>query len=147
VAITLLPGSTMTFDRQNGNPPRVVALTGSAKGAIKNAYRLGQDNTIALRSASVSFDPASAQQAGLPALTLTLNPADANRVEIARTGAVTAALGVTFAGTTVILRPTGQITRDTGLSAVTVDSPPLPVTIGSLTAAVSTHLVAKVAIG
>lgn len=147
VTVTLLPGSTMTFDRQNGNAPRVIALTGSAKGGIKGGYLLNRDNTVALRSASVAFDPASAAAAGLPPLTLTLNPAMANRVLIARTGAVTAALGVTFAGVTVVIRPAGQIVQGTGLNAVTVDSPPQWVSVAGIGAAVSTHLVAQIRIG
>jgi hypothetical protein len=143
VAISLLPGSTMTFDRQDGSAPRVVAVTGSARSAIKGGYRLSQDNTAAISSGSLSFDPDSAKAAGLPPLTLTLDPRMANRVVIARTGQVTAALGISFAGQTLIIRPTGQIQRETGLSAVTVDSAPQPVTVGSLSAAVSTHLIAK----
>jgi hypothetical protein len=147
ISVTLLPGSTMTFDRQDGSAPRVVALTGSAQGGIKGGYMLSKDNTVALRSASVALDPTSAGAAGLPPLTLALNPAMANRIEIARTGALTAALGVTFAGVTVVIRPAGQIVQGTGLSAVTVDSPPQWVSIGDIGAAVSTHLVARIAIG
>jgi hypothetical protein len=147
VTVALLPGSTMTFDRQNGNAPRVVALTGSAKGAIKGGYRLNADNTVKLTSATVAFDPASAAAAGLPPLTLTLNPAMANRIVIAGTGAVSAALGVTFAGVTVIVRPSGQLARGIGLTAVTVDSPPQWVSFAGIGAAVSTHLVANIRIG
>jgi hypothetical protein len=147
---TLLAGSSMTVDLGNGQPPQTIRLTGTAKGSIPGGYRLNRDNTIKLNSAALQLDPADAAAAGLPPVGLRLDPRMGNRIEIARTGDLTAALGVTSSGIalpTFIVRPTGRIAPASGLASVTLDSPSQWVTFGPLGAAVSTHLVINVKIG
>ncbi|HEY6759457.1 MAG TPA: hypothetical protein VI318_08205 [Baekduia sp.] len=147
---TLLAGSAMTFDLGNGQPPRTIRLTGTAKGIIPGGYRLNRDNTIKLQSAAVQLDPGDAAAAGIPPVGLRLDPRMGNRIEIARTGALTAALGITSSGIalpTFIVRPTGKLAPPSGLASTTLDSPPQWVTFGPLGAAVSTHLVINIKIG
>jgi hypothetical protein len=191
VKVTVLDGSSATLDLGNGTL-RTAPLSGMVRGAISGGYLLSRSNTVTLRTARLGIGAAELVSDGCaPALVTTspltsavLAPGRKATILIRRTGDVvvdaplilrtvvdvrSAACGsppatTGYADAPLAIRGGGKVVRGTGLTHLTLDSAPAPVTIqGCLTpgapaaacstAAVaypvrlSTHLVVNLQIG
>jgi hypothetical protein len=191
VSVTILDGSTATLDLGNG-AVRTAPLIGGLRGVIAGGYKLNKTNTITLRYAHVAIAPTELLSDGCPTAPATtsgltsvgLAPGRKATAVVRRTGDVVAdapvilrtvldvrpgACGAAsvptgYADTRLTIRAGGKIVRDTGLSHLTLDSAPAPVTVQGCLApgapatacstapvaypvTLSTHLEVKVEIG
>jgi hypothetical protein len=156
VLVTVLDGSTATLDLGDGTV-RTAPLGGTVRGVIAGGYSLGRDNAITLRSAHVTVgsvalvgdgcDTAPAATSLLTAVGLA--PGAKPKAMIYRTGVVSVAAPVVlrtvldvrpgacgtpsvatgYADTPLTLRAAGKIMRGTGLTRLTLESPPAPLTV------------------
>jgi hypothetical protein len=156
VLVTVLDGSTATLDLGGGNV-RTAPLGGTVRGVIAGGYRLSRDNAITLRAARVTVGSVALMSDGCPTapaatslLTAAgLAPGAKAKAMFHRTGVVTvvapvvlrtvldvrpgacgnASVPTGYADTRLTLRASGRIVRGTGLTRLTLDSAPAPLTV------------------